>query len=75
MEPSYKDGFEFVVKIGANNLMTLKRRNGTSCVCPWQEDDFCSSQCPHFVVENYINNKCQILLTCGKHASRYVEII
>jgi hypothetical protein len=74
---SLSNGFEFVVKIGANNLMTLRRMNGTSCYCPWQEDSFCNSGCPHFVIENCSveGKRCQLILTCGKYHSRYVEII
>jgi len=73
---SFKSGFEFAVSIDSNNLLFLKRKNGTSCFCPFSKDA-CCSDCPHFVIDNcdIVNKKCAINLTCGKHMMRIVEIL
>jgi hypothetical protein len=77
MKDSYKTGFEFIVKI-KGSYMVLYRRSNTSCFCPFNDTEItCSSMCPHFVVENcsIIDRKCSLILTCGRHISRLVEII
>lgn len=74
---SFKNGFEFVLYFKAETeVLFLRRRNGTLCYCPYSKDA-CASDCPHFVVENcsIIDKKCCIILTCGRHLSRVVEII
>lgn len=79
MTTSFKDGFDFVVKYyPETNLLLLRRKNGISCLCPYREDDnWCGSSCPHFVIENcsIVDKKCCLVLTCGKHLSRVVEIL
>ena len=73
---SFKNGFEFVVTSSEQFGLTLGRKYGKKCYCPFNHDA-CSSSCPHFVVENcdIVNKKCSLILTCGKHLSRIVEII
>lgn len=81
MSDSYKNGFEFVIKsykIKETPVrLMLERRNGCKCYCPYGDDTPCGSHCPLFVIENcsIVDKKCSVLLTCGKHSSRYVEII
>lgn len=79
---SFKSGFDFVVKIiddGTDaKMLRLRRSNGSNCWCPWDESEaYCGSQCPHFVVDNcdIVNKKCTIVLTCGRHLQRVVEIV
>ena len=77
MDESYKVSFDFVVRI-KGSWMNLYRRNKTACFCPYSESDqACGTMCPHFIVENcsVVDQKCSIILTCGKHISRLVEII
>ena len=82
MSDSYKNGFEFVARIkqmaGKNMWMNLERRNGGKCVCPFNDsDNNCSSMCPHFVVDScaILDRQCTLILTCGRHLSRVVEIV
>lgn len=75
---SFKNGFDFVVKmIDITGVLTLKRKNDQVCYCPYDTNSYCGSQCPHFVIENcsIIDKKCTLVLTCGKHLSRIVEIV
>ncbi len=75
---SFKDGYDFIVQLhDATGMLTLRRKNGQACYCPYSEEDYCGSQCPHFVVENcsIIDKKCTLDLTCGKHMLRVVEIL
>lgn len=74
---SFKNGFDFVVKVdNDSNVISLKRKVGRSCFCPWSRTE-CDSLCPHFVIENcsIVDKKCCLILTCGRHLSRVVEII
>lgn len=74
---SFKNGFDFVVHFKEETgVLFLKRKNGTACSCPYSKDS-CASACPHFVIENcsIVDKKCSLVLTCGKHLSRVVEII
>lgn len=80
MTDSYRNGFEFVAKVGnmgGTKYIHLCRRNGTVCYCPYTIDNYCSSICPHFVLENcsIVDKKCQLILTCGKYTARYLEIV
>jgi hypothetical protein len=82
MSDSFKNGFDFVIKIrpitNGPTYLTLKRRNGTNTVCPFNNsDNDCASHCPHFIIENcsIVDKRCQLILTCGKNISRLVEII
>lgn len=80
MQASFKEGFDFALKFSEDlGLLSLKRKNGQQCYCPYNQtgDDYCGSQCPHFVVENcsIVDKKCCLVLTCGKHLSRVVEIL
>ena len=81
MNDSYRTGFEFVTrinKVGEKSIrMNLERRNECKCYCPYSKDTPYGSHCPHFIVENcsVIDKKCSLILTCGKHISRLVEII
>lgn len=72
---SFKNGFEFVLNI-PDDIARLERKNGTKCICPFGQKS-CSSLCPHFVIENcsIVDKKCCLVLTCGKHLSRVVEIL
>ena len=82
MSDSFKNGFDFVLKLrpitNGPTYLNLKRKNGTTCTCPFNDtDNTCSSCCPHFIIENcnIIDKRCQLILTCGKNISRLVEII
>jgi hypothetical protein len=78
MSDSYKNGFEFVVKIDTAKRMILHRRNDAKCYCPFTSNQPpCGSWCPHFVVENcsIVDKKCSLILTCGKYILRLVEIV
>jgi hypothetical protein len=82
MTDSYKNGFDFVAKIvkilDKPIQLTLRRRNGSQCYCPFSNGDFCNSNCPHFVIEHcsICDKKCQIILSCGRYShSRYVEMV
>jgi len=74
---SFKNGFEFVVEYSEEFGLTLKRKYGKKCYCPFNSEETCGSWCPHFVVENcsIVDKKCNLILTCGKHLSRIVEIL
>ncbi len=53
----------------------LVRADDKDCWCPVGENNYCASWCPHFVIEKCATSgKCQLVLTCGKYLSRYVEI-
>ena len=74
---AYKEMFDFVVKLRSNNLW-LERKSSTKCYCPFSyQQDECGSYCPHFVVDNcnIADKRCNLILTCGKHIQRTVEII
>lgn len=74
---AYKEMFDFVVRL-KNNSLRLERKNTNKCYCPYSyQEDLCSSHCPHFVVDNcnIADKRCNLILTCGKHIQRTVEII
>ena len=76
MSNSYRNGFEFIVELSEKSA-ALKRKNGQRCNCPYSTTLFCGSWCPHFVIEScsIAEKKCQLVLSCGKYVSRYVEIV
>lgn len=78
MSDSYKNGFEFVIRFNQGKQPELCRRNRRQCMCPFTSGDVCcGAWCPHFVIENcnIVDKKCQLILTCGKYTSRYLEIV
>ncbi len=74
---SFKNGFEFVLRpMDDETVLRLERKNGRHCKCAFGER-VCSTRCSHFVVENcsIVDKKCSLILTCGKHMMRIVEIL
>ena len=80
MIDNYRAFGDFVARInqeGKFRTISLVRKSGQICLCPFTNDKTnCSSWCPHFVIEScaVLDNSCRITLTCGKYYARLVEI-